>query len=62
MHPAQRVKHALGDVVRVPSLAALNDEDEFREHGGCDRVEDGFDGGEEVYGGPSWRRALEDGR
>lgn len=31
--------------------AALNDNDEFGEHGGCDCVEDRFDGGKEVRAG-----------
>lgn len=48
MHPAQRIVHTPGKVVYV---TALDDNDEFGEHRGCDCVEDGFDGSEEVRSG-----------
>ena len=45
MHPTQRIVHAPGKMIYV---TALDDNDEFGEHGRCDFLEDGFDGGEEV--------------
>jgi hypothetical protein len=58
MHPAQSLKHALGDVVYAVVLAAMNDQDKFGEHGGYDRAENGFDRGEEVYRGISQSQRL----
>jgi len=48
MHPAQGIVHAPGEIVY---LTALDDDYEFGEHGRCDRVENRFDGGEEICRG-----------